>query len=331
MASFTPYKNGWRAFVLIDGKRKSKTFDLKRAAVAWATAEENAEKDRKTLPEAQRRTVAELLTKYAEDVCPAKRGAESDISRINAFLKAFPELASKKLANVDTPDFTKWREARSKVAMPGTVLREITTFGHAFTLARKEWRWIERNPLDDLTRPRAPASRDRRVSPSEVKRICRYLGYVTGVAPETSRQETALAFLVALRSAMRAGEILSLSKHNLNVTKRVATVEHKTQNVTGKPRSVPLTRHAVRLLRPVSMKERCFRITPGALSNQFHNACEKLAIKNIHFHDSRAEALTRLSRKVDVMTLAKISGHRDLSVLQNTYYRETAEDIAARL
>ncbi|OYD78330.1 UNVERIFIED_ORG: phage integrase family protein [Burkholderia sp. CF145] len=46
------------------------------------------------------------------------------------------------------------------------------------------------------------------------------------------------------------------------------------------------------------------------------------AIKEIHFHDSRVEALTRLARSVDVMALAKISGHKDLAILQNTHYRE---------
>ncbi|MBL3575740.1 hypothetical protein JMK10_16285 [Rhodovulum sulfidophilum] len=41
--------------------------------------------------------------------------------------------------------------------------------------------------------------------------------------------------------------------------------------------------------------------------------------------------LTRLSAKVDALTLAKISGHRDLSILLNAYYRETAADIAKKL
>lgn len=54
-------------------------------------------------------------------------------------------------------------------------------------------------------------------------------------------------------------------------------------------------------------------------------------IEDLHFHDSRAEALTRLARKVDVMTLARISGHKDLRVLLETYYRESAADIAKRL
>ena len=40
---------------------------------------------------------------------------------------------------------------------------------------------------------------------------------------------------------------------------------------------------------------------------------------------------TLLARRVDVMTLARISRHKDLRILLNTYYRESAEDIAARL
>jgi hypothetical protein len=63
----------------------------------------------------------------------------------------------------------------------------------------------------------------------------------------------------------------------------------------------------------------------------FRKARDKVLIEGLHFPDSRAEALTRRSRKVDVMTLAKISGRKDLSILQNTSYRESAEDIAARL
>ena len=45
----------------------------------------------------------------------------------------------------------------------------------------------------------------------------------------------------------------------------------------------------------------------------------------------RAFALTMYSRRMDIMTLARISRHRDLSLLQNTYYREDAADIAARV
>ena len=94
---------------------------------------------------------------------------------------------------------------------------------------------------------------------------------------------------------------------------------------------MPLTRHAVRLLRPVADRDRCFSLSSATLDALFRKARDRLLIEDLHFHDSRAEALTRLARKVDVLTLARISGHKDLRILQNAYYRETAAEIAARL
>jgi integrase len=94
---------------------------------------------------------------------------------------------------------------------------------------------------------------------------------------------------------------------------------------------VPLNRHAVRLLRPVAQLDRCFTLSSAVLDALFRKTRNRLLIEDLHFHDTRGEALTRLSRKVDVLTLAKISGHKDLRILQQTYFRETAEQIAARL
>ena len=53
-----------------------------------------------------------------------------------------------------------------------------------------------------------------------------------------------------------------------------------------------------------------------------------LADEDLHFHDTRREALSRLAKKVDVMTLAKISGHRDIKILLNTYYAPDMSDVA---
>ena len=56
-----------------------------------------------------------------------------------------------------------------------------------------------------------------------------------------------------------------------------------------------------------------------------------LADEDLHFHDTRREALSRLAKKVDVMTLAKISGHRDIQILLNTYYAPDMSDVAGLL
>jgi integrase len=347
VASITPHKDGWRVQLSVLGERDSKVLRTKREANAWAAMREHEMRQRKDLSPAELHTLREMLEKYDRDVIPGKRGSRPESLRLRAFLRNFPDLADRKLSDVKTPDLAAWRDARLKgfvgsdgekvpAVSPASVQRDISWLRNAFSIARKEWHWMESNPFEGFRLPADPPPRDRRVHPHEVRLICRLLGYRSGVAPETKSQEAALAFLVALRSAMRAGEILSLGKATLNLRRRVATVDHKTQHLTGKPREVPLSRHAIRLLKPVADREKCFTITSGSLDTLFRKARDRLAVAHpeiaeLHFHDSRAEALTRLSRKVDVMTLAKISGHADLKILHKTYYRESAEDIAARL
>lgn len=69
----------------------------------------------------------------------------------------------------------------------------------------------------------------------------------------------------------------------------------------------------------------------GTLSTLFRNGRDGAHIENLRFHAARREALTRLSRVFNVMDLAKISGHRDLKILQHVYYSPTAADLADRL
>lgn len=341
MASFSQNANGWRAQIYVAGERDSKTFRTKREAQAWASAREQELRDRKTKGEAYTRTVAEMLTRYANDVSAKKQGARPERLRIEAFLRDFPALAARTLATVKTPDIAAWRDARlsgklpdgsqTRANAPSSVLRDINWLRNAFLTARDEWHWIEHNPFTGLTMPVEGAPRSRRVTPREIKMICRRLHYRTGHAPKTKSQEVALAFMLGLRTAMRAGEILSLGRDTLDMKRRVATVKHKMQYLTQRPREIPLSRHALRLLRPVADRQQCFTISSKSLDALFRKARDQLMIEDLHFHDTRAEALTRLSRKVDVMTLAKISGHTDLRILQEVYYREAAEDIAARL
>ena len=67
---------------------------------------------------------------------------------------------------------------------------------------------------------------------------------------------------------------------------------------------------------------------PNEASTLFADLTGRLGIDGLTFHDTRASALTYLSRKVDVMRLAKISRHKDIRILQRRYYRERPEDIS---
>lgn len=55
-----------------------------------------------------------------------------------------------------------------------------------------------------------------------------------------------------------------------------------------------------------------------------------LGITDLTFHDSRHEACTCLERKLGVLDLAKMIGHRDTRSLM-IYYNPTATEIEDRL
>ena len=329
MASITKHGDGWRAFVYKKGKRATKTCKTKAEAKAWALKIEHKMEHGAYIQDSKN-TFEGAINRYLELVSPQKASYKMEKQRLLFFKKHFPIIARKNIIDVTSSDIAEWRDDRLKTVSQGTVNREANILRNIFTFAKKEWGWISSSPFESVKMPKEPAPRTRRIRPQEVKAICRELGYITGEI-ETKSQETALAFLISLRTAMRSGEILSLNKSRINLKDRVLTVPHKTQYITRAERQIPITRQAARLIDYLVKRDEYFTVTSSVRDALFRKAVQSLGIEDLHFHDARAEALTRLSRRVDVMTLAKISGHRDISILQNTYYRETAADIAKRL
>lgn len=349
MASITPHKDGFRVQVYVPGKdgskplRDSKVLRTKREANAWGSRRETELLAQRDMPAADLHTLAEAFATYADRVSTKKEGTKWEQNRLKSFVKNFPEYASRPLSQADTPMWAEWRDRRLvgytapdgknvRAVTSGSVLREINLYRNVFTIARKEWKWIDKSPFADMGIPEDGPPRDRRPDPwKEIRPIVRWLGYRTGEAPKTKSAEVALAWMVALRSGMRAKELRGLGSKTLNMKTGVAKVAHKMQYLTKRPREIPLPREAIRLLRPVAHLEQCFAVSAESMDTLFRKAKTALLIEDLHFHDSRGEALTRLSRKVDVLTLSRISGIKDLKLLQAHYYRETSEQIAARL
>jgi len=318
----------WRAEIARNGTRQSAVFATKRAAEKWAIQIE-AEIDAGKRGIFPRKTLAEAMQKYADEVSPTKDGTKWECDRLSAFQRQFPQLATMVISDIRTPHMLEWRKARAKVVTEATIRRDKNLLSNVFTVARDQWHWCGESPFKGLASFEDSEDRERRVKPDEVRRICRWLGYRTGQV-QTAYQQVALAFLIGLRTGMRAGEILRLGPSCVDLTARVATFrKHKTRRRTRKPRRVPLTKRGMRLVNYIPRGG--FTIDGEMLSALFRKATGALMIEDLHFHDSRGEFLTRYSRKVDVLTLSKISGHKDIRVLHRRYYRESAADIAARL
>lgn len=306
MAYFRKLESGWRAEVQRNGQRRSKVLPTKREAVAWATNEENLAKS----PGGNRYLHA-TLEAYRDQVAAKKAGAVWETRRINAMLALF---ADRPLAEVDAPLIARWRDARLSTVSGSTVVREANLLRNVFSVARREWRWMDHSPFDGVKLPRQAAPRTATWPWQLIKRVLR--------AQRVGKTaEMQAAFHIALRTGMRLQEVLAAPAH-FDAKRRVVTIKTKTEAAA----SIPIGRIAARLLaRPA------FVVGANEGSVLFSKLCRELLITGLTFHDARATALTHLAKRVDVLTLAKISRHKDLSLLSNVYYRERADQIAARI
>ena len=334
MAYFRKIGDRWRAEIERNGRRISKRFPTRREAYLWAAQQESAITSGSPT---YTHTVQDGIDRYIKDVTSAKATAKQERLRLYAFLRDFPALAGMRLADVRTSDLVDWRDRRLKKVSAASVLRELTPLRHMFKLAGREWGWMPKDsPMDAMGKPAAPPPRTRRVTPSEIRRIVRPMGYVTRQAPASITEEVAWAFLVALHTAMRSGEVLSMGRSTVDLARRVVTLgRHKTARRVG-VRQVPITRAAARLLAVLDKsaslagRDAYFTVSDASRDALFRRYVDGAGIVGLHFHDARAEALTRLAKRVDVLTLARITGHKDVRMLM-IYSQTDMADVALQI
>ena len=319
MASIRKDRGKWRAEIYRRGIRKSKSFPTKQQAKDWASRTEYLLDNGEAV--AARMTFGEVLERYVREVSPSKRGRRWEETKVNR-LRRDP-IWSVRLGDLDAATFSDWRDNRLTEVSAATVLREMNFLSAVMSCARRDWGLIGVNPLSDVRRPKAPPPRDRLPTADEFER----LAIAAGDDLTRTRARAYHAFLFACETAMRAGEICGLTWNRLDTERRVARLD-RTKN--GTARDVPLSTAAVDLIRALPHADPVFGLTSKTLDASFRKVRELAGVEGLHFHDSRAEALTRLSRIVDVLTLARIAGHKDIKQLM-TYYRESPEDIAKRL
>jgi integrase len=315
MGTIEKRKGSYRAKVYRGG---SATFRRKAEASAWIIQRE-AELSGKALPY---KTLSDALKRYANDVCPSHRGERWELLRLKALDKY--DISRRKISKLTASDFATWRDDRQKLVSAATVLREINLLNSVLEVARRDWQWLNTNPLKDMRKPKAPLARRRRVSDDEIAKLVSASGW-NGSTPHGLTQVAVVAFHFALETAMRSGEILGLTWASV---KPNFVILEMTKN--GERREVPLSPRAKELLAYMLCFDRPFPIAKGTRDALFRRLVVDAGLSDLHFHDSRAEAIYRLSKKMNALELAQCVGHKNLSSLQ-FYYRTTADELALRL
>ena len=326
MASITKTEDGYRAQVYVKGVRENKRFRTKREAEIWAAGRETQLRRAGQEQIERGRTFKEALEKYSKDVSPTKRGGPWEQIRIKAFLRDTNLKVERKIELVTTDHLSNWRDARLNEVSAGTVLREINLISSVFESARREWKWIAENPMRDVRKPAEPAHRNVVVSWRQTKKILRALEYSPRAQAKSKSYGAALAFLVAQRTGMRAGELCSLEWSRVHDDYCVLPV------TKTKPRDVPLTKKARKLMSKASglNKIKVFNLGAASLDALFRKAKDRAGIEGITFHDARHTAATWLAPRMDVLDLCKMFGWSNPRQAM-TYYNPTASQIAARI
>ena len=347
MATITKRNDSqWQAKVRRKGHpAQSKTFESKAKAEAWARSVES-EMDHGVFvsrAEAERTLLSDALKRYETEISRHKKGHAEEKCRIAKWCRH--KLAVCSLAALRPIDFAKYRDERlAEGAAAATVRLELAVISHMFTIANKEWGIPAHNPIANIRLPKVQNARERRLIGDEEKHLMQALD-----APAGTRSNTWVKpiIIIALETAMRMSEILRLRWEYVDLNSQVA---HLPDTKNGTTRDVPLSTKAVKTLSdlPHSIDGRVFPTTQSALKQSWQRAverarkayvasCEKgqcrvneKLLTNLHFHDLRHEATSRLAEKLALHELMKVTGHKDTRMLAR-YYHPRAEDLAKKI
>lgn len=126
----------------------------------------------------------------------------------------------------------------------------------------------------------------------------------------TNRGHLKAIIIVAVDTAMRAGEIFSLTWDNVDLKTGIITIRAQ-HSKTGQGRKVGMTPRVKAELDKLKGKGTIFNYR--SVRQAFSTACDRAKIKDLHFHDLRHTATTRMIRAgIPHTEVMKITGHTQL-------------------
>ena len=333
MATFRKRGDKWQVEVFKMGVRRSATFTTKAKAQFWATEIEESIQSQKIAATASNTTLFNVLEKYKDIKVSQKRNPQRYTQVVDFFQKNLP-FVNMQISKITTEMVAAYRDERLKTLKKSSMKTELLILSGVFTYARRELKVIHINPVSDVTKPVVEGHRERRIPPNEEEAILKILGFNQDECANV-KQETAHFFVLALETAMRIGELTTLTRGR--IFEKYVLLD-KTKN--GSSRVVPLSKRArasiTAIINSIPTNQECLTTrNVKAVTKTYSYAISKNLedypeLKGVTFHDTRHEAIYRLAKKFEVLELAKITGHHNINQLL-TYYNPTPDELAAKL
>ena len=290
--------------------------------------------------EAKKHTLGQLIDRYIRDVLPKKEKSQKKQTAQLLWWKE--QIGSYLLADVTPALIAEKRDEllrgstfRGSQRSTSTVVRYLSALSHAFTIAVREWGWIEDSPLRKVAKLKEPRGRVRFLEDKERERLL-------SACKESSNPHLYPVVLLAISTGMRHGEIINLTWTDVDI-QRKRIILQETKN--GERRAVPIAGAALEIL--VRM-EKCRRIDtnllfpkvasvvepsqlfkeadfervqkvqkPAELRSSWVAVLKKTGLKDFRFHDLRHCAASYLAMSgASLAEIADILGHKTLAMVK---------------
>ena len=310
----------YRARVRIKGHPSiSESFSSLALAKKWKRDTESAmEQGRFRSLSLAKHTLTELVDRYIESILPTKPQNARNMKQHLLWWKQ--ELGHCLLSDIKPSHIAQKRDELlsqdtfyKRPRSSTTVVRYIASLSHAFSIAVKEWEWMDENPIRKINKPKLPQGRIRFLDESEKNRLL-------DACKQSNSAYLYPIVVLALTTGMRKGEILTLNWDDLDF-ERYTILLRTTKN--GERRMIPLIGLSLELLRRLYSIRQSKLVFPSPKNSNYplnirsawENALQKAGIANFKFHDLRHTAASYLAmNNTNLLEIGALLGHKTVQM-----------------
>ena len=199
---------------------------------------------------------------------------------------------------------------------PATINRYYAALSHAFTIAVKEWEWMQENPILKITKLKEPSGRTRYLSDDERRKLLK-------ACQESQSRYLYILVILALSTGARKMEIAGLKWQDVNLQRNLIFL-HDTKN--KEKRSLPLVDFSKELMQKhfENRNKNSELVFPAKnlkkpidVRTPFETALKRAEIKDFTWHDLRHSAASYLAMNgASSSEIAAVLGHKTLSMVK---------------
>jgi len=250
-------------------------------------------------------------------------GFRQDIRSVHRYLdRALEYFGDMYVDAISYRDLQRYKDMVANLPVRNGKKRSVSDINHHLKRVRRllnvaiEQGWIETNPFSrgsSLIVESFEVERTRIVSPEEETRLLAQC--------DKWRKHLKAVVIFAIETGMRRGEIQMVRWADIDFDRRLLRVA-SFNTKTLKARLIPLSRRVIEVLEELQKASKYSRTSlvfgNADFKRGFNTACSRAKLADLHFHDLRHTAITRMLEKgISPPLVMKISGHTQ----QRTFLR----------